>query len=655
MSIKRIVPDAIDANTKLVRSPTVTSVSNYYLSATGGETVTIYGANFQPNVSVYIGTVSASTVTRANSTSLTFSSPAMNPGTYSLYVVNENGGTAVLPINVFELDAYWTPGQTIIANISTASRTVNVQIALDSGVDYTVSSGSLPGGINFYSGNTRVVGNIANIQIDSTTYNFTISSRHTGYDVVFRKNYSIVFTATYPTWSTQANLGVITESSFSTTVTATSDSTVTYSLRSSLPTGFSLNSSTGVISGNISAPDATASTFTGFITTIRATDQEYNYTDRDFRIYYNPTIPTWVTGTNLAQGYQTYSYTQTLVATGYGSISYSVAAGSTLPGGLSLNSATGVISGTPTTVATTSFTIRATDIFGHFSDRTFTVAIFSGYIQATGGTVSTAGGFKTHTFSTSDNFYVAASPPGAQISVLVVAGGGGGGAGIGGGGGAGGYLNFNRTVSELQTYPIVVGSGGTGATDMGPPPGYGSDGILRPGTVGGSSSAFGNTAVGGGYGAGQWGGAAGGPGGSGGGAASGAVFAGGTATSGQGYAGGASTATLGGGGGGAGGAASGTTPGIGITLPVIGGLGLGGGNAGNTTTATTTYGGGVGGTSASPAAGWHNEGLVRGGNATLYGSGGGAGGMGNGWAYYTYAGGGGNGYTGVVVIRYPFA
>lgn len=655
MSIKRIVPEAIEANAKLVRSPTVTSVSNYYLSATGGETITINGANFQPNVSVYIGTIAATTVTRANSTSLTFSSPTVTPGTYSLYVVNENGGTAVLPINVFELDAYWTPGPTILANLSTSNTSVNVQIALDSGSDYTVSSGSLPGGIDFYPGNARVVGNIANVRIDSTTYNFTISSLHTGYNVVFRKNYSIVFTATYPTWSTAANLGVITESYFSTTLTATSDSAVTYSLRSSLPSGFYLNSNTGVISGNIDLPDASSTVFAGFITTVRATDDEYNYTDRDFSIYYNPTMPEWTTGTTLAQGYQTYSYTQTMVATGFGALTYSLAASSSLPAGLSLNASTGVISGTPTTVATTTFTLRVTDSFGHFKDKTFSISIFSGYIQATGGTVTTAGGYKTHTFSTSDNFYVAATPPGSQISVLIVAGGGGGGAGIGGGGGAGGYLSFTRTVAELQTYPIVVGSGGTGATDMGPPPGYGSDGILRPGTVGGSSSAFGNTAVGGGYGAGQWGGAEGGPGGSGGGAASGAVFAGGTATSGQGYAGGASTATTGGGGGGAGGAASGTTPGIGITIPVIGGLGLGGGNAGNTTTATTTYGGGAGGTSASPAAGWHNEGLVRGGNATLYGSGGGAGGMGNGWAYYTYAGGGGNGYTGVVVIRYPFA
>ena len=53
-------------------------------------------------------------------------------------------------------------------------------------------------------------------------------------------------------------------------------------------------------------------------------------------------------------------FTQTVTATGgTGSYVFSVSAGS-LPAGLTLNAATGVISGTPTTAATSSFTITAT-------------------------------------------------------------------------------------------------------------------------------------------------------------------------------------------------------------------------------------------------------------------------------------------------------
>ena len=58
------------------------------------------------------------------------------------------------------------------------------------------------------------------------------------------------------------------------------------------------------------------------------------------------------------------AYSQTVSATGgTGSYTFSVSAGS-LPAGLSLNAATGAITGTPTTAATSNFTITATDGLG---------------------------------------------------------------------------------------------------------------------------------------------------------------------------------------------------------------------------------------------------------------------------------------------------
>ena len=86
-----------------------------------------------------------------------------------------------------------------------------------------------------------------------------------------------------PTWSTAAgSLGsVAAGSSVSFTVTATSDSAITYSVVSgSLPGGTSLNSSTGEISGTESG--ATAETTYNF--TIRATDAEAQTADRAFSI-----------------------------------------------------------------------------------------------------------------------------------------------------------------------------------------------------------------------------------------------------------------------------------------------------------------------------------------------------------------------------------
>jgi len=86
-----------------------------------------------------------------------------------------------------------------------------------------------------------------------------------------------------PTWSTAAgSLGSIAAgSSASFTVSATSDSAVTYSITSgALPGGLSLNSSTGAITGTESG--ATAETTYNF--TIRATDAESQTADRAFSI-----------------------------------------------------------------------------------------------------------------------------------------------------------------------------------------------------------------------------------------------------------------------------------------------------------------------------------------------------------------------------------
>jgi hypothetical protein len=87
-----------------------------------------------------------------------------------------------------------------------------------------------------------------------------------------------------PTWSTAAgSLGSVAQGgSISFTVTATSDSTVSYSVVSGgLPTGASLNSSTGAITGTESGSD-TSETVYSF--TIRATDAESQTADRAFSI-----------------------------------------------------------------------------------------------------------------------------------------------------------------------------------------------------------------------------------------------------------------------------------------------------------------------------------------------------------------------------------
>ena len=115
------------------------------------------------------------------------------------------------------------------------------------------------------------------------------------------------------------------------------------------------------------------------------------------------------------------------------------------------------------------------------------VAVLVGtFISATGGTITTDGDYKVHSFTGDGSFVVSqlgnapTNPLGGPTNVdyLVVAGGGGSGAIISGGGGAGGYrispvCGLPITVT---TYPITVGAGGASGGTTPSAPSKGTNG-----------------------------------------------------------------------------------------------------------------------------------------------------------------------------------
>ena len=153
------------------------------------------------------------------------------------------------------------------------------------------------------------------------------------------------------------------------------------------------------------------------------------------------------------------------------------------------------------------------------------------FITATGGTITTSGNDKIHTFTGPGTFTVCTAASSAAnniVSYVVVAGGGGGGnwfyAGGGGGGGfrevknpvnpytaspLDGYPSApNRVTVTAQGYPITVGGGGA---SPGSPPTGGEPGVQ------GSTSTFSTiSSAGGGFGGARPGNSGCGPGGSGG-------------------------------------------------------------------------------------------------------------------------------------------
>ena len=121
-----------------------------------------------------------------------------------------------------------------------------------------------------------------------------------------------------------------------------------------------------------------------------------------------------------------------------------------------------------------------------------TGSINIGTFPVTGGTVTTAGGYTYHTFTSSGT--LSAPEAKSSVDILIVAGGGGGGGRYySGGGGAGGMLEYTgQTISGNHT--VVVGAGGAGGAHS------------YDGSNGGVSSVSGlslTTAVGGGGGGGS--------------------------------------------------------------------------------------------------------------------------------------------------------
>ena len=66
--------------------------ANTTANINGNQTITLTGANFQSNVTVYINGNAVPSVARVNSNTLTFTTAAQSANTYPVYVINIDDG-----------------------------------------------------------------------------------------------------------------------------------------------------------------------------------------------------------------------------------------------------------------------------------------------------------------------------------------------------------------------------------------------------------------------------------------------------------------------------------------------------------------------------------------------------------------------------------
>lgn len=277
------------------------------------------------------------------------------------------------------------------------------------------------------------------------------------------------------------------------------------------------------------------------------------------------------------------------------------------------------------------------------------------YLFIRGGTVTTSGDYKIHTFSTvgTSSLYIdelASIPANNVIEYFVIGGGGAGEAKRSGvGGGAGGLVTGSRTItpSDLGAFEVIVGAGGVGTNAYNLPTSGSSSRISGSftylayggGTGGNSQNYPGQYSLNGGSGAGG----------------------GSTLDATQGNNGGTLYVPGGGGAGQAGQNGTNSVPlvagdgGDGIYLSIFSqyvcGGGAGGGIAGDANNRTPGTGGLNGGGSGGNYTGTSSD--RSGKNGTTYGSAGGGIGDNAGDPYVTECVSG-NGYQGIVAIRYKY-
>lgn len=325
-------------------------IGNRGATATTISTITIVGANASEFTVAPGGSnpCPSLTLTLASNGSCTVLVTAAHVTTVSKTAalsVSTGSVTGTLPITATVIATVYGTivDQATNAPVSGATVTLNTGVTATTGANGYYDFGDLPAGT------------------------YSISVGKSGYQAVSKSSLSVTGSASAKAdllLPTTGVLNINTTTLFSATVSEAysqrvlvTGGTAPYSfgvVSGTLPTGLTLDSSTGAISGT---PSGTGS----YTFNIRVTDSTVAFSERTFTIYLTPTLA--ISTASLPRGSNGVAYSQTIAATGGKTgYSYSVTSG-ILPAGLSL-AGNGTLSGTPSATGTSIVTIIASDATG---------------------------------------------------------------------------------------------------------------------------------------------------------------------------------------------------------------------------------------------------------------------------------------------------
>ena len=252
----------------------------------GGQTISIEGANFQSGAAVYVDGGLVGVVSFISSSVLQFVSPAKSAGSYSLYVVNPNGATAIaVPGIQYSGTPTWS---TAAGNIGQAYETTafatTVVATGDAPISYSVAAGnSLPTDMALTTANGYLSVATVPVTNNDTTYNFNIVATDAEQQDTPRQ-FSVTYKTDVVTWLSPANASSYTwaegtANSVSMSATSAAGKAVSFAVQAgSLPSNVTIAGN--LISGtpNVLQSNTSVTVRATAATTNRYADQTFYFT-----------------------------------------------------------------------------------------------------------------------------------------------------------------------------------------------------------------------------------------------------------------------------------------------------------------------------------------------------------------------------------------
>ena len=288
----------------------------------------------------------------------------------------------IFKVRTFTLQVGTTPVWSTPAGLTDVAKngTLNQQLSAASALSYSVVGGEVPNGAAVSSS-----GLVTGPSLVAGSFAFTVRATGSAANVYADRQFTLLV-ATTPSWVTSGTMpNTSAQVAFSTVLSATNADATKYALQTgSLPGGCSL-----ATNGTLSGTPSTAGSFSFAVRAV-STTSNLVYSDRIFTLVVAP-LPVWSTAAALTDVAVGSPYSVQLSASN--AVSYALKAGSSLPAGLSM-SAGGLVTGTPSAAATTTFTVTVTGNAANATvDRTFTQLVATTPVwTTTGGALSLSKG-----------------------------------------------------------------------------------------------------------------------------------------------------------------------------------------------------------------------------------------------------------------------